>query len=88
MNCFSARAAQDCHVELTTLSVPGENDSEEEMEREARWIASLDREIPLHVTRLFPQYRMADKAPTPVERVYRLRNTAAQWLRYVYVGNC
>ena len=82
------RAAQDCHVELTTLIVPGENDSEEEMDREARWIASLDWEIPLHVTRFFPQYRMADKAPTPVERVYRLRNTAAQWLRYVYVGNC
>lgn len=85
---FIARAAQDCHVELTTLIVPGENDSEEEMDREARWIASLDWEIPLHVTRFFPQYRMADKAPTPVERVYRLRNTAAQWLRYVYVGNC
>lgn len=85
---FIVRAAQDCHVELTTLIVPGENDSEEEMEREARWIASLDRKIPLHVTRFFPQYRMADKAPTPVERVYRLRDVAAQWLRYVYVGNC
>ena len=85
---FIARAAQDCHVELTTLIVPGENDSEEEMDREARWIASLDWEIPLHVTRFFPQYRMADKAPTPVERVYRLRGVAAQWLRYVYVGNC
>ena len=85
---FIARAAQGCHVELTTLIVPGENDSEEEMDREARWIASLDWEIPLHVTRFFPQYRMADKAPTPVERVYRLRDVAAQWLRYVYVGNC
>lgn len=85
---FIARAAQDCHVELTTLIVPCENDSEEEMEREAGWIASLDREIPLHVTRFFPQYRMTDKGPTPVERVYRLRDTAARWLRYVYVGNC
>ena len=75
-------------MELTTLIVPGENDSEEEMEREAGWIASLDREIPLHVTRFFPQYRMMDKGPTPVERVYRLRDVAAQWLRYVYVGNC
>ena len=65
---FIARAAQDCHVELTTLIVPGENDSEEEMEREARWIASLDRKIPLHVTRFFPQYRMADKAPTWIGR--------------------
>lgn len=85
---FIARAALDCHVELTTLIVPGENDSEEEMEQEARWIASLDPEIPLHVTRFFPRYRMADQEPTPVERVYRLRDTAARWLRHVYVGNC
>ena len=77
---FIARAAQDCHVELTTLIVPGENDSEEEMDREARWIASLDWEIPLHVTRFFPQYRMADKAPTPVERY-----TVNHWYRASFI---
>ena len=44
---FIARAAQDCHVELTTLIVPGENDSEARMEQEARWIASISPEIPL-----------------------------------------
>ncbi len=41
MKRFIARASADCHVELTTLIVPGENDGEDEMEEEARWIAVL-----------------------------------------------
>lgn len=85
---FIKRAVQECHVELTTLIVPGENDSEKEMEEEAAWIASLDPGIPLHVTRFFPQYKMTDRAATDVETVYRLRETAAKYLRYVYTGNC
>lgn len=85
---FIERASRDCHVELTTLIVPGENDSQEEMEREAGWIASVDREIPLHVTRFFPRYRMTDREATEVERVYRLREIGARYLRYVYTGNC
>ena len=88
VKCFIARAAQDCHVELTTLIVPGENDSLEEMKREAQWIASVDPEIPLHVTRFFPRYRMNDREATAVEAVYQLRDTAAEYLRYVYTGNC
>lgn len=79
---------RECHVELTTLIVPGENDSEKEMEEEAAWIASLDPGIPLHVTRFFPQYKMTDRAAADVETVYRLRETAAKYLRYVYTGNC
>lgn len=85
---FIARAARSCHVELTTLIVPGENDSEEEMEREAAWIASLDAEIPLHVTRFFPRYRMTDREPAQVRQVYRLRDVAAARLKHVYTGNC
>lgn len=85
---FIARAAQACHVELTTLIVPGENDSEEEMEREAAWIASLDADIPLHVTRFFPRYRMTDREPAQVRQVYRLRDVAAARLKHVYTGNC
>ncbi len=85
---FIERAAKSCHVELTTLIVPGENDSTEEMEEEAQWIASLDPEIPLHVTRFFPRYRMRQKEPTAVEAVYRLRDAAGKYLRYVYAGNC
>ena len=75
-------------MELTTLIVPGENDSLEEMKREAQWIASVDPEIPLHVTRFFPRYRMNDRDATAVEAVYQLRDTAAEYLRYVYTGNC
>lgn len=88
VKAFIERAAKSCHVELTTLIVPGENDSEEEMKEEARWIASVKEEIPLHVTRFFPRHRMADREPTRVETVYRLRDAAAAYLRYVYTGNC
>ena len=88
VKAFIRRAAEECHVELTTLIVPGENDSEEEMEREAEWIASVDPEIVLHVTRFFPRYKMADRKATDVETVYRLRDTAAKHLKNVYTGNC
>ena len=88
VKAFITRAARDCHVELTTLLVPGENDGEDEMEAEAKWIASLDADIPLHVTRFFPQYRMADWGPTKVETVYRLRDIAGMYLSHVYTGNC
>ena len=85
---FIRRAAKECHVELTTLIVPGENDSAEEMEREAEWIASVDSEIVLHVTRFFPRYRMTDREATDVGEVYRLRDAAGKYLKYVYTGNC
>lgn len=85
---FIAKAAAKCHVELTTLIVPGENDSIQDMEKESRWIASLDKDIPLHISRFFPRYRMTDKAATNVERVYELADTAGKYLIYVYTGNC
>ncbi len=85
---FIERSAQTCHVELTTLIVPGENDSTREMEAEAGWIASLNAEIPLHVTRFFPQYHMKDRPATDVERVYELADTARKYLKHVFVGNC
>lgn len=85
---FIERSAQTCHVELTTLIVQGENDSTREMEAEAGWIASLNAEIPLHVTRFFPQYHMKDRPATDVERVYELADTARKYLKHVFVGNC
>lgn len=51
---FIKRAAPACHVELTTLIVPGENDSEGQMEQLAAWVAGVDDKIPLHVTRFSP----------------------------------
>lgn len=84
---FITRASSGCHVELTTLIVPGENDGEDEMEEEARWIADLSREIPLHVTRFFPQYRMRDRGPTDVGALRRLAGIAGRYLEHVYLGN-
>ena len=83
-----ALAAERCHVEVTTLLVPGENDSVEEVRELARWLSGVDPGIPLHLSRFFPRYRMTDHPPTPVERVYRLADEARAYLSFVYTGNC
>jgi len=82
------RSAAECHVEVTTLIVPGENDGEDEMEAEAAWLASIDPSVPLHISRFFPRYNVLDRGPTPVETVRRLCGVAETHLRYVYAGNC
>lgn len=84
---FIARAAESCHVELTTLIVPGENDSPEDVEAQARWISGIRPTIPLHLTRFFPQYRMRDREATDVGQLYRLARMAGKYLEKVYVGN-
>ncbi len=84
---FIAHAVLDCHVELTTLIVPGENDGASDMEREAQWIASLGAGIPLHVTRFFPRYHMQDRGATDVQGIYRLADIAGRYLQHVFVGN-
>lgn len=81
-------ASAACHVEVTTLIIPGENDSEEEMTSLAKWLASVRSDIPLHISRFFPNYKMQDKAPTPVKQIYRLADIAREYLQYVYEGNC
>ncbi len=82
-----ALAAQYCHVEVTTLVIPGENDSIAEMERQSEWLASVDKGIPLHISRFFPRYNMTDRPPTPSSAVLALAETAAKRLDYVYTGN-
>ncbi len=82
-----ALAAASCHVEVTTLVVPGRNDSAEDMEAEASWLASLDPEIPLHISRYFPRWQM-DAPATDIGRIRELCRVAERHLRYVYSGNC
>ncbi len=81
-------AAENNHVEVTTLIIPGENDSEEEMQELSGWLASLNPDIPLHISRFFPRYRMQDREATPVNKVYRLAAIARKHLRHVHEGNC
>ena len=85
---FIETAVKHCHVELTTLIVPGENDSEAEMVEIAGWIARLDKNIPLHISRFFPQFHMTDRSATDVAHIYRLADLAREQLNYVYTGNC
>ncbi len=77
-----------CHVEVTTLVVPGRNDSDSGIDAVAAFVASVSSEIPLHVTRFFPRWRMADSSPTPVSTVRRLADVARRRLGRVLVGNC
>ena len=93
---FITRAVKSCHVELTTLIVPGMNDSDEEMRELSGWISDLkDSEgnvigdkVPLHISRFFPRYKMSDARATDVSKVYRLAEIASEKLEYVYTGNC
>ncbi|WP_432642772.1 AmmeMemoRadiSam system radical SAM enzyme [Acidaminococcus sp.] len=79
--------AAGCHVEVTTLVIPGKNDSDREMMQEAAWLASLSPELPLHLSRCFPRWQL-DIPATPVPAIYHLAAVARKWLQYVYEGNC
>ncbi len=85
---FIAESVKYSHVELTTLIIPGENDSEEEMSQLSEWVSSLDPSIPLHISRFFPRFHMMDIMATPVDKIYRLKTVAEEKLRFVYTGNC
>ncbi|MCX7922478.1 MAG: AmmeMemoRadiSam system radical SAM enzyme [Clostridia bacterium] len=80
-------AARKCHVEVTTLVIPELNDAVEEIEEMARWLAGISPDIPLHLSRFFPNYRMQDKPVTPKETLIRAKEKAQEYLKYVYLGN-
>lgn len=75
-----------CHVEITTLLVPGLNDSAKEISRLVDWVEAMNPDIPVHFTRYFPNYKF-DLPPTPVETMYRAYELAREKLSYVYLGN-
>ena len=88
VKAFISEAVKTAHVELTTLVIPGINDSDDEIRQMASWIASLGRDIPYHISRFFPAYQMRDRGPTPVKTVYHLAEVASEYLDHVYTGNC
>lgn len=81
-------AEPGCHLEVTTLIIPGLNDSEDEIDAAAAWLASLNPGIPYHITRFFPCHRLQDRPATPPATVHQLTATARRHLKHVYVGNC
>ena len=84
---FIKLAYKYSHIEITTLIIPEENDSEEEMINLSKFLSSINKDIPLHISRFFPCYNMMDKKPTDVDTVYKLANIARMQLNYVYEGN-
>ena len=86
VKAFIKRSAEVSHVEITTLIVPGISDMPEDMEAEAVWLSDIDPDIPLHITRYFPRYKMMDKS-TDIGLMNELKNIAEKHLNRVILGN-
>ena len=78
---------ETCHVEVTTLVVPGLSDNPAQIDEAAKWLASLNPGIPYHLTRYFPRYRTKDVPATSIPLLYNLADVARQHLNDVIVGN-
>jgi pyruvate formate lyase activating enzyme len=79
----------DVWFEITTLLIPGENDSAAEIEQECQWVVDhLGVDVPIHFTAFHPDWKMIDKPPTPASTLRRARRIAVEHgIRYAYVGN-
>ncbi|MCL2099662.1 MAG: AmmeMemoRadiSam system radical SAM enzyme [Oscillospiraceae bacterium] len=84
---IKAAAKAGCHVEVTVLIIPNENDSTNEIAELSGWLASISPEIPLHLSRFFPRYKYSGKSPTPKQTIYNLADAAKKQLKYVFLGN-
>lgn len=85
---FIRRAVEFCHVEITTLVVPGISDDEGELRELVDWVAELGEDVPLHLTRFFPRFKMTDREATDISLLHRFAEIAGEKLKYVYIGNC
>lgn len=75
-------------LEVTTLVIPGKNDSDRELADIAKFLAGIDKSIPWHISAFYPHYKMQDVSPTGHEILIRAHNIGKRaGLQYVYVGN-
>ena len=75
-------------VEVTTLVVPGKNDSEDELNGIAEFIAGVGKDIPWHISRYHPDYEYKDSPPTPIETMKKAQEIGEKHgLHYIYLGN-
>ncbi|KAA5807176.1 AmmeMemoRadiSam system radical SAM enzyme [Thermoanaerobacterium thermosaccharolyticum] len=79
-------AVLNCHVEITTLVVTGENDDYSEIEELCKWISSINKDIPIHFSKYFPRYKMKNPE-TPIKVLEDIYAIAKKYLNYVYLGN-
>jgi pyruvate formate lyase activating enzyme len=88
LDTIQAMTERGIWVEVTTLLIPGLNDSDEELRRIAQFLVGLNPDMPWHVSRFQPRYRMLDRPRTPEATMHRAAEIGQEaGLRYVYVGN-
>ncbi len=88
LECIKYAHKKGIWIELTTLLIPGKNDSDEEIRSIAKFIAEVDRSIPWHISAFYPTYKVLDVPPTPgstLRRAYEIGRS--EGLKYLYVGN-
>ena len=88
LDCIKYAYSKGIWIEITTLLIPEQNDSDKEIKEMANFIASLDKSIPWHISAFYPQYKMKNIPPTPPSTLVRAYDIAKKaGLYYVYVGN-
>lgn len=89
LDCLKDYRRLGIWLEVTTLVIPGHNDSDAELQQIAGFIAEeLGQEVPWHISAFYPTYKMQDRPPTPIATLYKARNHGrAAGLHYVYLGN-
>ncbi len=88
LDCIRSYKELGIWIEITTLIIPEINDSASELREIAAFIKSVGTEIPWHVSRFYPRYRLIEKPPTPVNTLRMSREIGLEaGLRYVYEGN-
>ncbi|MBD3247191.1 AmmeMemoRadiSam system radical SAM enzyme [Candidatus Pacearchaeota archaeon] len=75
------------HIEITTLLIPGKNDSKKEIEKIAKFIASVNENIPWHISRFFPMYKMLKEKVTKIEKLEQAEKIGKKYLKHVHLGN-
>jgi len=82
-------AKENVMLEVTNLVIPTLNDSDEDLQKLAKWIKeNLGKDTPLHFSRFFPQYKMDNLPPTPLKTLEKAKQIAeSEGLQYVYIGN-
>ena len=80
------KSFEKCHIELTNLLIPSQNDTEEELNAMANWVADISPDIPFHLSRYFAQYQMKS-SPTSIVALEKAREILSKTVNYVYIGN-
>lgn len=89
LNALKVLKEEGVWIEITTLLIPGANDSDEEITKLCRWVKeNLGADTPIHFSRFFPMYRLTNLSPTPIKTLYRARDIAKkEGLNFIYIGN-